>query len=109
MPRIIVFVVLFLLGAAPVWAQDEAAALFGSTCAKCHGPSGDGKTEAAKRMAIPDLRSPAVQNLSDEELYQTIGNGAQHKQYPHAFLKKGMHEGQVRGLVRHIRTLKGKS
>jgi mono/diheme cytochrome c family protein len=99
---------LLILYAAPLCAQDEAPALFNSNCAHCHNTNGDGKTAAAKKMRIPDLRSPVVQKMTDEELFQTIGNGTQHKQYPHPFLRKGMTAPQVRQLVAHIRTLKPK-
>ena len=101
-----VVLLLLILAAAPVQAQDEAAAVYKSQCANCHNTNGDGQTAAGRKMAIPDLRAPAVQNMSDEQLFQTIANGVQHKQYPHTFLKKGMTEGQVRQLVRHIRTFK---
>lgn len=101
--------VILLLGAAAVQAQDEAAALFQANCAKCHNANGDGKTAAGEKMKIPDLRSADVQKISDEQLFQTIANGAQHKQYPHMFLRKGMREAQIRGLVTHVRSLKTKN
>lgn len=106
--RTALLLVLFFMAAAGVQAQDEAAALFRSHCAKCHNPNGDGKTSAGEKMRIPDLRSAEIQKMSNEQLYQTIGNGAQHKQYPHTFLSKGMREPQIRALVTHIRTLKMK-
>jgi mono/diheme cytochrome c family protein len=107
MQRVFLLLVL-LLAAASACAQDEGAALFKANCARCHNANGDGKTAAAEKMKIPDLRSPEVQKLSDEELFQTIGNGAQHKQYPHTFLSKGMHPGEIREIVRYLRTLKTK-
>ncbi len=104
--RKLFFLSILLLAAASVWAQDEGAALFKSNCARCHNANGDGKTTAATKMTIPDLRSDAVQKQSDEEIYQTIAYGAKHKQYPHAFVDKGMHSGEVKQLVAYIRTLK---
>ncbi len=97
-----------LFAATLLWAQDEGPALFKSNCARCHNMNGDGKTAAGEKMKIPDLRSDEVQKLSDEQLYQTIGNGTQHKQYPHTFLAKGMHPGEIKQLVSYIRTLKPK-
>ncbi len=97
-----------LLAAATACAQDEGAALFKANCARCHNMNGDGKTTAGEKMKIPDLRSEEVQKQSDEEIYQTIGSGAKHKQYPHAYLNKGMHPGEVKQLVGYIRTLKAK-
>ena len=95
-----------LLAATVLRAQDEGSALFKNNCARCHNMNGDGKTAAGEKMKIPDLRSDEVQKLSDEQLYQTIGNGAQHKQYPHTFLAKGMHPGDIKEVVAYIRTLK---
>jgi len=104
--RPVLMVLLFLLlGAAAACAQNEGEARFQSDCARCHNRNGDGKTAAGAKMRIPDLRSAEVQSLSDDQLYQTIANGARHKQYPHAFLSKGMHEGDIRKLVAHIRKL----
>ncbi len=109
MERLTGIILLIAILSAPVLAQDEAAALFNSKCANCHNANGDGKTAAAQKMRIPDLRSSEVQSKTDEEIYQTIGNGAQHKQYPHTFLGKGMTPAQVRMMVAHVRLLKGKS
>lgn len=109
MRQAIIVTLLLITAAVLASAQDEAAALYKASCANCHNYSGDGKTLAGRKMVIPDLRSPQVQNLSDQELFQTIGNGVGHKQYPHTFLRKGMTEPQVRLLVSHLRTLKGKN
>lgn len=102
-------VLLLIFCAAPAPAQDEGAALYKANCANCHNHSGDGKTLAGRKMTIPDLRTDQVQSLSDEDLFQTIGNGTGHKQYPHVFLKKGMGSGQLHMVVAHVRTLRGKS
>ena len=102
-------VLLLIMVAALACAQDEGAALFKANCANCHNYSGDGRTLAARKMVIPDLRSSQVQDHSDEELFQHIGNGVGHKQYPHTFLHKGMSEPKVRMIVAHLRTLRGKS
>lgn len=106
--RHLLFLSVLLLAATSLCAQDEGAALFKANCARCHNANGDGKTAAGEKMRIPDLRSDDVQKLSDEELFQTIGNGAKHKQYPHTYLSKGMHEGDIRKLVAYIRILKTK-
>lgn len=108
MRRPLTFLLFLTLAAVPLRAQDEAAVLYKSNCANCHNNNGDGKTLAARKMTIPDLRAPEVQNLTDEQLFQTIAYGTQHKQYPHTFVRKGMTEPQVRQLVGHIRTLKTK-
>jgi len=35
-----------------------------------------------------DLRSDAVQQLSDEEIFKTIAYGVGHKEYAHAFAER---------------------
>ena len=69
------FFVYFCLAAlllSTAYAQNEAQVLFDARCARCHGHDGAGKTAAAHKMAIPDLRSAPVQKLTDNELFDTI-------------------------------------
>lgn len=84
---------------------DSAAtsATFRSKCAMCHGPDGSG-SEVGKSMNVPDLRSPAVQNLPDLQLAQIISDG---KGGMPSF-KSSLSEDQIHSLVAHIRTLRGK-
>jgi len=106
MKVIAVFLIALSFCAVSLSAEDDASALYNSYCRSCHNTNGDGKTAAAQRMTIPDLRSAGVQKMSDEEMFQTIGNGSTHKQYPHTFLRKGMSDAQVRSIVTYIRLLK---
>ena len=91
--------------AVPAVAQDEAAALYKARCARCHGIDGSSKTDAGKKMGIPDLRSPKVQRLSDAELFETIAHGKDHRNYPHVFSDLGLSDQQVKSLIKHLRTL----
>jgi mono/diheme cytochrome c family protein len=81
---------------------DGAAsnATFRTKCAMCHGPDGSG-SEVGKSMNVPDLRSQAVQKLSDAELAQIISNG---KGGMPAF-KDSLSEDQIHSLVAHVRKL----
>lgn len=74
-------------------------------CSSCHGMDGSGATTAGKKLATPDLRSQRVQDLSDEELFQTIAHGVKHKQYPHVFINRGLTGKQIADLVTLIRKL----
>ena len=56
-------------------------------------------------MGLSDLRSPQVQRLSDDELFKTIAYGVKHKQYPHAFVKRGLTGEQITQLVSYLRKL----
>lgn len=70
---------------------------------KCHGANGEGAGHAAMKIKPADLRSDAVQKLSDEELYKTIAFGVGHKEYAHAFAERGLSAKQIAELVTYIR------
>jgi cytochrome c6 len=89
--------------ANPVPDAAAASATFKSKCAMCHGPDGAG-SEVGKSLNAPDLRSPAVQKLSDATLTQVITNG---KGGMPAF-KDSLSEDQIHSLVAHVRTLRAK-
>jgi predicted CXXCH cytochrome family protein len=52
---------------------------FTARCASCHGNDGSGVTEMGRSLypRVPDLRSPATQNLTDGELHYIIENGVE--------------------------------
>ncbi len=56
---------------------QESARHFADHCASCHGNDGSGATEMGRNFfpRVPDMRSPATQNLTDGELYFIIHNG----------------------------------
>ncbi len=90
---------------APARAQSSIQQVFEKNCASGHGKDGAGKTPAAARLKIPDLRSREIQQLSDKQLFDTIAYGTGHKQYPHAFADKGMSGVVIRDLVEYLREL----
>ncbi len=45
------------LALAPAARAEDAAALFKSKCAACHGPDGHGKTPMAEKIGAKDLRT----------------------------------------------------
>jgi mono/diheme cytochrome c family protein len=81
-------------------AQD-AAALFKSKCALCHGEDGSGNTPTGKALKAKDLRSDEVQKKSDAELTEVITKG-RNKMPP--FGQKLKPE-QIQQLVGYIRQL----
>ena len=95
-----------LMLAARASAQTED--LFKAQCSSCHGTDGSGSTPAGRKLGAADLRSQQVQTLSDEVLFDTIAYGVKHKQYPHAFVKRGLTQKQVADLVALIRKLSKK-
>ncbi len=99
----VLLLLLSFLGSA--FAQEPPAA-FEKNCIMCHGVDGKGITAPGKKMNIPNLASPEVQKLTDDELYATIANGTGHKQYPHAFASKGVTGVEIHEIVKFIRSLK---
>ena len=86
---------------APLSMQaQDAASLFKSKCAGCHGPDGTGSA-MGKKMGAHDFTSADVQKMSDTELADTITNG---KNKMPSY--KSLTPDQVKGLVAYIRTLK---
>lgn len=69
--------------------QDDAAALFKTKCAMCHGAKADKKFDPAK---------------TDEELLQIVLKGG--KPGMPAFETKGITEEQAKGLVSHMKALR---
>jgi len=88
---------------ASAMAQSASETLFNTACAKCHGT--DGKGSKTTKMHVMDLQSKAVQGMSDEQMFESIARGKQHKEYPHAYLYQGIMKEQIQDLVKYIRTL----
>lgn len=84
-------------------AADDGESTYKAQCLKCHGPNGDGKGHTQMKVAPADLRSDAVQRLSDEELYKTVAYGVGHKEYAHAFAERGLSSKQIADVVTYIR------
>jgi mono/diheme cytochrome c family protein len=93
-----------MLGASCALAQDSEA-LYTQKCANCHAKDGSGNTGVTSKLAVPDLRSKRIKDMTDADIYSSIAHGTKHKEYPHAFLHIGMTEEQVQGLVKYIRVL----
>lgn len=89
-------------------AADSASAVFKEKCSSCHAMDGAGKTPAGRKMQVPDLHAKQFVEMSDQEMFETIGRGTKHRNYPHSFLYTGLNEQQVRELVSHIRSLQAK-
>jgi len=56
-------------------AAADAAAVYKSKCASCHGANGSGATATGKRLKLRDLRSPDVQKQTDDQLVAIISKG----------------------------------
>jgi mono/diheme cytochrome c family protein len=86
--------------AAAVAAAFDAAAVYKSKCAMCHGPDGKG-TQAMKGKGQPDFTTAAFQkSRTDAQLSEAISNG-KGKLMP-AFKGK-VSDADISGLVAQIR------
>ena len=102
--RVVRFVVpalgIFFLLVAPLRAQD-AATLYKSKCAACHGADGKGSTAAGTKLGAHDFASPDVQKETDEQLIEIVTNGK--NKMPS--YKGKIPDEQIKGLVAYIRGL----
>ena len=56
-------------------ADQEVEKVYRNKCLVCHGPDGSGKTARGKKLKVNDVRSPAVQKMSDAEFLEVIVKG----------------------------------
>ena len=86
---------------SPSTAPD-AASLFNSQCAQCHGRDGRAKTKRGRQTHTRDLTSAEWQNdVSDERIFNSISRG---KGKMPAFKK--LSDAQVDSLVSYVRRLR---
>jgi mono/diheme cytochrome c family protein len=72
--RLLIPGILLSAWSMPLVAQD-AAAIYKTKCAACHGPDGKGDTAVGKKLGARDFASPEVQKQSDDELAAIINDG----------------------------------
>lgn len=105
-PLVITLVCLAALTfASGAQAQTNSQKLYSAKCAACHAPDGSGNTGMGKTLKVRDLRSPEVQNQSDDQLYEIIAKGkGKMPSY-----EKTLKSDEIKGLVRYIRSLPAKN
>jgi len=98
--RLAVVAVVLAMLALPLasFAADQAADLFKSKCAMCHGPEGKGKMAGTK-----DLGSAEVQKASDADLTAAITKGKPPKMQAY---EGKLTADQIKSLVAYVRTFK---
>jgi cytochrome c6 len=101
--RLPVFLLIFagtVASASTARAQD-AAGVFKTKCAACHGADGKGSTPAGKNMGVHDFASPEVAKETDEQLIEVVTKG-RNKMPPYG---NSLKEPQIKDLVAYIRDL----
>jgi mono/diheme cytochrome c family protein len=89
-------------------AQDDAARIFATTCAECHGSDGSGHAPKGEIAHIPDMHSATVQKQSDADLAEMIVNGKRSSRglnYSMPSNKGKLSDQQVKQLVAYIRAI----
>jgi len=86
---------------APAFA-DDAAALYKTKCAVCHGPDGKGKTPMGKKLNVKSFSAPEVVKMTDAQLIEITTKGKE-KMPPYA---GKLTDDQIKELVKFIRSLK---
>jgi len=90
-----------LCSTLPARAQNDAASVYKSKCAACHGADASGNTSIGKTMKIRDLRSADVQKQTDAQLTDIITAGKS----PMPAYKDKLTSDQIKQLVAYIRDL----
>ncbi|HWF37692.1 MAG TPA: cytochrome c [Candidatus Acidoferrales bacterium] len=97
-----------MMFSSAAWPQNDAAHIFQTVCAECHGADGSGHTPKGQAGNIPDMRSAEVQKRSDADLAEMIINGKRSSRglnYSMPSNKGKLTDQQVKGLVAYIRGL----
>src|SRR5271169_5530365 len=96
---VLAFAVLMLF--LPASRADDAAGLYKTKCAMCHGPDGKGEPPTGKAMKVTDLASAEIQKKTDAQLTESLTNG---KGKMTAFKGK-LTDDQIKQLVAYVREL----
>lgn len=101
-------VIAVISGATPNLSGKE---IFEHTCARCHGPNGQGNPAADKffKTPVPRLDSAYVQSKSDEELRDIISHGRRNMdpvRLKQATVEHLLDPKSVDAVIKYVRTLK---
>lgn len=81
----------------------DGKALFSETCARCHGESLHGDTEAGRAVGAKDLTTPEAKKLSDAELaHQIVAGRGRMPAFGSLYSDE-----QVRAIVEEVRRRQG--
>lgn len=95
--------------AVPAAAADVAngAAIFKGKCASCHGADASGNTAIGKKNNLRDLRSAAVQAMTDADLASMIANGKTGGMSATAHKSKALTPMQIEEVIAYVRSIRG--
>ena len=79
----------------------EAAAVYASACARCHGASGRGDTPEGRALGARDLTGGAARGLSEAAIEHQIAVGGANM----PGFRGALSDGEIRALARYVETL----
>ena len=108
MRSLLLFAVALCCSLLPLHCFGQTERTYQAQCASCHGADGT-PTEAGKNLGATDLKSAFVQDMTNEELFNSIATTDNHKGYAHAFMRRGMTSQQIYELVKYLRQIAAES
>ncbi len=90
-----------IIAVACASAEQRGASMYKSSCALCHGTTGEADTPAGKSFGAQSLNSPDVVKMSDAELLALIKKGKGKMPAWEGVLT----DGQVKDVIAFIHTL----
>jgi mono/diheme cytochrome c family protein len=101
----VVLIALIIFIPAVSWAGDDAATLYKTKCAVCHGADGLANTPMGKKQSIPSFASDKIQKSSPADIQDFVLNGGKEKKASHAFGGKGVTNDDAKKLAILVRDL----
>lgn len=92
-PLLVVFTLLFT---SLLWAADDGSSVFQSKCAKCHGPSGEGRVGTALKN----------EKMSEAEIVTLLTQGVDGRYLPHTKPLKNLSSDEAAAVAKFVKTLK---
>ncbi|HWR34413.1 MAG TPA: c-type cytochrome [Clostridia bacterium] len=98
-------VAMFLVLPSISWAADDAAVLYKTKCAACHGAEGMANTPMAKKQNITSFAADKVQKAKIADIEDCILNGGKEKKASHVFAAKGVSKEDAGKLATYVKSL----
>ena len=86
----------------------DAKAIYGDSCAKCHGADGKGDTKMGQRLGVKDYTDAAVQDaMKDDVAFKSIKEGLKDADGKTQMKPAdGIADDDIKALVAYMRTFK---
>ena len=85
----------------PAGGSTDGAAVFGSVCAACHGPTGKPDATMVARLGVKDLTDPALRpTLTAAHVEAQVRHGSANKLMP--ALEGALTDAQIKAVAAHV-------